>query len=847
MPIDLTAPPTVEVTGVIRAPLAQVWAAFRPFGPEIMQWWPIYEWVRLEDPGQDVVGCVRTFLTKSGRTYRERLVERNDEAYTERYDMLSVEPSVPTFEGAVTRVQMSDGGQGTTLVVWRSWSKANAILLGQIRSTQTEVYQGALASLDRHFNPSLGTLEVRVGRAQGLKNGSLLPTEAYVVVDLDGGVPVRTRVRHLTESPVFGESFSLEVLSNQGRLRMSAWDAHLGRDLPLGASEVEIHGLPSGEKKSVTVNLHGSAGPSNGTVALELTLRLKQGDSLPETDVEQRLEHLAVLQTMLEKLTKQALQIAQQVAQGPQPKWGYARYDRTKALPDVPLEDLPRMVAGLPPEAALSPEKIGRLVQRGVEYLYSQASFLKRAEADTQDPYLAYFGGWVEPPKHIVDHWRDDAELARQFIQGVGPMVLTRVTDIAVVPAGMRSLQPGGQSLEALAANRRLYLLDYAALADLKPYRDMVFYAPYVLVYVEQPPGARPRLNLAAIQLTRSAGPNPVYTPDSTPKNRWAFAKMHVACADNQYHQWLFHLGYAHLAMEPFVVAWHDALPSDHVVSRLLAPHFRDTIGINFLARQTLVSEIAPFTDRTFSTGTAQALQMFLGAWKSFDFFEQSFPKELARRGFDEARSDGLEGYFYRDDGFLVWNALGDYVRDVVTSAYPDDGAVAADTALAAWAAESTHPDKADIPGFPKSFPTRALLVDTLQALIWAVSAQHSAVNFSQYHFLSYVPNRPDSLFAAMPEGMDEIDPKVIADALPGPKVSHFQISFAWLLGLPSDHPLTAVDAMAEIHPEAHHRFQAALKDISAKIRARNEALVAEGLDPYPYLLPENVASSIAI
>ena len=97
---------------------------------------------------------------------------------------------------------------------------------------------------------------------------------------------------------------------------------------------------------------------------------------------------------------------------------------------------------------------------------------------------------------------------------------------------------------------------------------------------------------------------------------------------------------------------------------------------------------------------------------------------------------------------------------------------------------------------------------DTLQTLIWALSAHHTAVNFPQYHFLAYVPNRPDSLFAWMPEGTEDIDLSFILAALPNPQISHFQISFAYLLSLPSEYPLTTVDAMAEQLPGHDRRWR---------------------------------------
>ena len=581
-----------------------------------------------------------------------------------------------------------------------------------------------------------------------------------------------------------------------------------------------------------------------GTLDVELRLTLNDGQALPPTDAMLREAHWTSVERVIGKLQEHVMAIAAQAAEGEQARWDYDRYPRSPQLPDVPFENLPRMVRGLPPSQALSPHKLGRMVQRMTEYVYSQVAFMKRAET-AKDPFTTFFGGWIEAPERLLAHWSDDEELARQFIQGVNPTTLIRVTDISQLPPGFQDLTVGGRTMADGVTENRVFLQDYAALDGVEPYQGMRVYAPWVLV-TRTGGNDGNRLTVAAIQLERTEGA-PIYTPERTPPRRWAFAKMHVACADNQVHQWLAHLGFAHLAMEPFAIAWHNALPQDHVLHALLAPHFHDTIGINFLARQTLVSDVAPFTDRTFSTGTAQALKIFLAAWNQYDFFARGFAAQLEARGFDEAGTDGLDDYLYRDDGFRVWNAIGTYVQGVIEAAWTTDDAVASDPAIQAWCQELTDPDRGDVPGFPKVITSRQHLVQTVQTLIWCVSAAHSAVNFSQYDYLSYVPNRPDSLFAPMPPGDGEIDEDVLRNALPNPIISHFQISFAWLLTLPSEHTLLDVTAPQSQFGDVHAAFMAELKQISADIAARNAERVAAGQAPYPYLDPARVAASIAI
>ncbi|HWL85863.1 MAG TPA: lipoxygenase family protein, partial [Polyangiaceae bacterium] len=488
-----------------------------------------------------------------------------------------------------------------------------------------------------------------------------------------------------------------------------------------------------------------------------------------------------------------------------------------------------------------------------LEYAYSEFQLVDRYKAallQQKDPFEAFFARWVKRPDPVVDHWKDDTEFCRQLIQGVDPLVIRMVRSTSEIPVSMATLSAQGKSLEELIVERRLFILDYVELSKLKLYGNMVFYAPIVLVYREiLDGGASSRLNLVGIQLTRNERFNVVYTAATTPPNRYLYAKIQVSCADNQYHQFIYHLGIGHLAMEPFVIAHHNAFyGADHPVGKLLEPHLEQTIGINYLARQTLVAPKAALTDTTFAPGTAQALELFLAAWERYDFTGNSFVEDLASRGFDEAGSDGVKDYYYRDDGFKIWHALDAYIKDVVDVVYPNDGAVAADAVLQRWAAESSDPDRADIPGFPRTLTSREHLVRTLTTIVFQASAFHSAVNFPQIDYLSYVPNRPDSTLAKMPEGDDEISMEfILFQGMPSFFTSNFQISFAMLLTTPADVTLSSVTALAKEFPEIQARFQANLALISAQIAERNRALVAAGKQPYPYLSPDRIAASVAI
>lgn len=585
-------------------------------------------------------------------------------------------------------------------------------------------------------------------------------------------------------------------------------------------------------------------------------------------------------------------------------RWAYGEYSAA----DGTALTMPKYCKVLPPSQALRPERLGQLFARNSEFLYAQAELLKllvdtnppgledmpqavrdrlAKEAELQkkikarlahepSPFRMTFSDALPAPERVIETWRDDEEQAAQMVRGTNPMKLCRVTDAAAeLPPIFHGLQDAaGRGVTELAAANALFYADYSELmvGDLDEetgaYSHQAesavigstigsvkyWYTPRLVVFKT----LAGKLSFLGFTLTRrgeAAGDDEVYTAATTPPVRYTLAKIHLTCADNQHHQFVSHLGMTHLLAEPFIVAAHNVLPPSHIVSALLAPHFTDTIGINFLARQTLVSTVAPLTDATFSVGTGHALSIFAAAYEGWDFLGDIFVGGLAKRGFTaDASVDGLDNFYYRDDGFRVWNALTRYVSSVLHGHYgvgaAGDEAVASDPVLADWCAEMRDPAAAGVASFPAAFRTVAALTEALVTIIFTSSAQHAAVNFSQREYVAYVPNRPDSVRRAMPppppDGGD-VDGALIGATLPDVAVSVFQTLFAHLLTTPSATPVATYAALKEENPAAWGAFVADLGQLQRDIDRRNAALVAADEAPYPYLAPENMPLSIDI
>lgn len=113
-----------------------------------------------------------------------------------------------------------------------------------------------------------------------------------------------------------------------------------------------------------------------------------------------------------------------------------------------------------------------------------------------------------------------------------------------------------------------------------------------------------------------------------------------------------------------------------------------------------------------------------------------------------------IEDYPYAVDGLEIWSAIETWVKDYCYIYYSSDASVKDDTELQAWWAEVRnvgHGDKKAEPWWPK-MDTLSDLTNTCTVIIWVASALHAAVNFGQYPYAGYLPNRPTVSRQFMPE-----------------------------------------------------------------------------------------------
>ncbi|XP_010512789.1 PREDICTED: lipoxygenase 2, chloroplastic-like [Camelina sativa] len=406
---------------------------------------------------------------------------------------------------------------------------------------------------------------------------------------------------------------------------------------------------------------------------------------------------------------------------------------------------------------------------------------LIKAVAEAQDDILQFEAPILLNKDRFS--WIRDDEFARQTLAGLNPYTIQLIEewplqsklDPAVYgdPTSLITWDiiqkeiKGNMSVDEALKNKRLFMLDYHDL--LLPYvnkvrelEDTTLYASRTVFFLNDNSTLRP----VAIELTRPPDVNKpqwrqVFTPgyDATSCWLWSIAKTHAVSHDAGYHQLISHWLRTHCCTEPYIIAANRQLSAMHPIYRLLHPHFRYTIEINARARQSLINA-GGIIETCFWPGK-YSLELSSDVYdKLWRFDMEGLPADLIRRGLaeeDETAEHGLRlripDYPFANDGLMLWDALKEWVTDYVKHYYPDAGLIMLDEELQGWWSEVRnigHGDKKDEPWWP-ALKTQDDLISIATTIAWVASGHHAAVNFGQYGYGGYFPNRPTTTRIRMP------------------------------------------------------------------------------------------------
>lgn len=340
-----------------------------------------------------------------------------------------------------------------------------------------------------------------------------------------------------------------------------------------------------------------------------------------------------------------------------------------------------------------------------------------------------------------------------------------------------------------------------------------------------------------------------------------------MQCSDWLRHEVTVHLTNTHLIEEATIVASNRQLDPDHPVMKLLYPHWQKTLAINAAARNTLIPHIIV---ELVGFQPSEAYKFIKHAYKTFDFKKRYVPTDLSQRGFppEKLNQPKFHNYAYARCIYSMWHKIRSYVEDMLRLDYPQPGAdqkVLRDDRIQAWSAEMRSPTGADLPSFP-TISTFAELVDCVTMCIHIASPQHTAVNYLQNYYQSFVVNKPPCLYTEPPSSLQDLlhyTEKDLVDALP---MNHTR---EWLLAShtpyllsfkPGNKESLIVYAASKFRvyrnktsqadvaiAKATGKFYTALADSEEEFRGYGQATDDWGTIPYEVLSPEWNAVSILI
>lgn len=485
--------------------------------------------------------------------------------------------------------------------------------------------------------------------------------------------------------------------------------------------------------------------------------------------------------------------------------------------------------------------------------------------------------------------WLRDNEFARQTLAGVNPVSIERLKEFPIFskldPAIYGSVESAikpehverelnGMSVQQALEEERLFILDYydaymPFVNKINSLKGRKVYASRTIFFLT-PCGS---LNPIVIELSLPSTANGarskqifIHGHDATSYWLWKLAKAHVCANDAGFHQLVNHWLRTHACMEPYIIAANRQLSCMHPIFKLLQPHLRYTMEINALARQSLING-GGVIESCF-TPDKYSMELSSSAYnRKWRFDMEALPADLIARGMaveDPSQPHGLrlviEDYPYAADGLLIWSAIKEWVENYVSIYYSEPNSVQTDIELQAWWDEIVnkgHYDKRNASWWP-NLKTKEDLARILSTMIWVASGQHAALNFGQYPYGGYVPNRPCIMRKLIPS---ETDPEY-KSFLSNPQ--NFFLS-SMPTQLQATKTMAVVDTLSTHSPdeeylgerhetkwtnegralEAFQRFSARIQEVEEIIQQRNEDFSNKnrngaGVLPYELLLPSS-------
>lgn len=451
------------------------------------------------------------------------------------------------------------------------------------------------------------------------------------------------------------------------------------------------------------------------------------------------------------------------------------------------------------------------------------------------------------PKPDVIKNYKTDSCFAEQRLSGANPLAIRRINvlpdNFAVTDYHFQKVAGAEFTLEKALKEGKLYFLDYPLLSDIQGgvYNNVKKYLPkpQALFYWQSNDSSNGRsLVPVAIQINHDSGANSLYTPDD-PHLDWFLAKTCVQIADGNHQELGSHFSYTHAVMAPFAIVTARQLAENHPIALLLKPHFRFMLFDNDLGRTQFLQPGGP-VDEFMAGSLAESVGFVAKTYEEWSVEKFTFPRLIKSRQTDDPEI--LPHFPFRDDGILIWNAIEKFVAEYLQLYYKTSQDLNDDYELQNWARELVAQDGGRVKGMPAKIETLEQLIEIISVVVFTCAPLHSALNFSQYEYMAFVPNMPYAAYHPIPETKG-VDLETIMKILPPFKQAADQVM--WTEILTSFHydklgfyDEEFADPLAQ---EIVVQFQHNLHEIERQIDIRNQTRPI----PYNYLKPSQIINSI--
>ncbi|KAF8424865.1 lipoxygenase [Tirmania nivea] len=433
------------------------------------------------------------------------------------------------------------------------------------------------------------------------------------------------------------------------------------------------------------------------------------------------------------------------------------------------------------------------------------------------------------PGVPLKQHWYTDFVFAQQFFTGTNPTTIRLATNEWINRFRATAERQGKDDMvklidEATGA-KSLYVLDYSdfrtmagaqpneiftsntALHEPTTPKDRWAVAPVCLFNLPATDGILHPIAIVIDYIMDMASSVVIFNQrlnssvtsiDEATDWPWRYAKTCIQVADWHKHELGVHLSLTHLVEEAIIVAAHRSFDDNHPVYRILKPHWLKTLAINEAARAILVPTVIYMIS---GMKPAHIVKIVSAEYNNFNFIKRYIPNDLPDRGFPLDKvglgDKQFHNYAYARNMICMWYTLRKFVTTFL-SAFPEldsDEKIAKDSNIRLWVKELHESGK--LTTFP-DIKTREQLIDAVTMCIHIASPQHTAVNYLQEYYQTFVINKPPSLFATPPTTLEALKTLTEADLVKALPMNQLR---QWLLAAQLPHLLSETVARKESLP----------------------------------------------